>query len=45
MFHKGYVLILIVAVLAFSLTPLILASTGKGFVDIREEHEKPKGET
>ena len=44
MYHKGYVLILIVAVLALSLTPVILASTGKGFVDIREELEKPKGE-
>lgn len=44
MYHKGYVVLLIVVMLGLASAPLILANSGKGFEYVREELEKPKGD-
>ncbi|RLI82169.1 MAG: sulfur reduction protein DsrJ [Archaeoglobales archaeon] len=44
MYHKGYVVLFVIAILVVVLTPLILANSGRGFEDIRNYLEKPKGD-
>ncbi len=44
MYHKGYIVLFIIVILAIVSSPVILANSGKGFEDIRNYLEKPKGD-
>jgi hypothetical protein len=43
-YNRGYLVLFIILLLAFATTPMWTGATGIGFVNIREELEKPEGD-